>query len=87
MVTGALIAGAAIAGGIEQRRQAKSQRSDLKKERARQALIVEQGERTVTAAAVDQDSEAARRNKRRSSSLLTKDFLKPTLGQPGLTGV
>lgn len=39
-----------------------------------------------TAAPVEQISETARKNRRLSASLLTKDFVKPTLSQPGLLG-
>ena len=42
---------------------------------------------TKTAEALPQESETARKNKRLSASLLTKDFAEPKLGIPGLDAI
>jgi hypothetical protein len=42
---------------------------------------------TKTAEALPQDSEAAKKNRQRKASLLTKDFGTPVLGKPGLLGI
>lgn len=70
----------------EQRRATKAQKKDVRRERAISLAASEQEKRTVTAAPADQDSEAARKNRRKSASFLTKDFAEPVLGSQGLTG-
>jgi len=86
MAGAALTAAAAIFQGVQSSRSSRHARRDVRSERRRQAGIVEQEKRTVTAGPADQTSEAARKNRRKSASLFTKGFTPPILGQQGLTG-
>ena len=58
-----------------------------KRKKQKKAAPVAPFVKKVTAKPARQLSEEAQRNRRRKSSLLTKDFGRPTLGQSVLLGV
>ena len=83
---GLISSGGGLFQSISEHQSKKRERKRAKKERRRAAQLHEAALRKRTAVRAGQGTEAARLNRLRQASIMTRGFAPPTLGSPGQLG-